>query len=130
MNWTGWTLDRFLILFVGAAYALIGVQVSMSHYRQQFHHRAMWVPVIASPLFVISGIALAVSRTGLLLSVFAVLMWFGVVAGLVGFYYHFHGVGVRVGGFAPRNFLIGPPVVLPIVFTAMAALGLAAVYWG
>lgn len=130
MNWSGWPLERMLILFVGAAYILIGVQVTMSHYRQQFHHKAMWAPVIASPLFVISGVALAFSRSNLLLGIFTVLMWIGVVAGMGGLSYHLHGVGVRVGGYAGRNFLVGPPVVMPIVFTAMAALGLIAVYWG
>ncbi|WP_135556232.1 hypothetical protein [Paenibacillus cymbidii] len=130
MHWSGWPLERLLILFVGAAYILIGVQVTMSHYRQQFHHKAMLAPVIASPLFVISGVALAFSRSGLLLGIFTVLMWIGVVAGMGGLYYHLHGVGVRVGGFAGRNFLVGPPVVMPVVFTAMAALGLIAVYWG
>ncbi|MDB5055677.1 MAG: hypothetical protein JWM44_3727 [Bacilli bacterium] len=129
MDWNGWSLDRFLVLFVGLAFLLVGIQVTQSHYRQNFHHKAMWIPVIASPLFFISGIGLALTHLTWLYGFFAAFMWIGVGAGLVGFYYHFHGVGVRVGGWAPRNFLVGPPVIMPLVFTAMSALGLAAIYW-
>ncbi|WP_409343924.1 hypothetical protein [Paenibacillus sp. MBLB4367] len=130
MNWNGWTIERFLVLFVAAAYLMIGVQVTMSHYRQNFHHKAMWAPVVASPIFTIAGLLLALSKSEWLLTLFALLMWIAIGAGAVGFYYHFHGVGVRVGGWAPRNFLIGPPVILPLLFSAIGALGLAAVYWG
>ena len=130
MNWTGWTLERFLVLFVAIAYLLIGVQVTMSHYRQNFHHKAMWAPVVASPIFTITGLMLAMARSEWLFTLFALLMWVAIVAGLGGFYYHFHGVRVRVGGWAPRNFLVGPPVIQPLLFSAVGALGLAAVYWG
>jgi hypothetical protein len=56
-------------------------------------------------------------------------MWVGVLDGLIGFYFHFRGVGIRVGGYELRKFLIGPPVVLPLMFTALSVLGLVAVYW-
>ncbi|MNW22307.1 hypothetical protein D3C71_2237120 [compost metagenome] len=56
-------------------------------------------------------------------------MWAGTFIGAVGFYFHFHGVGIRVGGWTMRNFLVGPPVILPVLFIAISALGLIAVYW-
>lgn len=129
MQWSGWPLDRVVILFVSAAYVLIGIQVTMSHYRQNFRHRSMWGPVISSPLFVLVGLALVLTNTAWVAVLFQILMWVGVAEGLVGFYYHFTGVGVRVGGYEPRNFLIGPPVVLPLLFSSLSALGLLALYW-
>ncbi|MFC5448611.1 hypothetical protein [Paenibacillus aestuarii] len=48
---------------------------------------------------------------------------------MIGFYFHFRGVGIRVGGWALRNFLIGPPVTLPLMFSALSVLGLIAIYW-
>jgi hypothetical protein len=129
MYWHGWTLDRIVVLFVSAAFIFIGTQVTLSHYRQNFHHKAMVVPVVASPLFVVGGLAFVFLNQMWLFYLFQILMWIGVAAGLVGFYFHFHGVGVRVGGYAARNFLIGPPVVMPIVFSAMSGLGLLALYW-
>lgn len=129
MYWHGWTFDRIVVLFVSAAFIFVGLQVTLSHYRQNFHHKAMLAPVISSPLFVLGGLAFVFLNQMWLFYLFQILMWIGVAVGLVGFYFHFHGVGIRVGGYAARNFLIGPPVVMPVVFSAMSALGLLALYW-
>lgn len=129
MHWTQWTLDRMIILFVAIAFIAIWVQVTLSHYRQNFHHKSMWAPIIASPLFSVTGLALAMVHAGWLVWLFTGLMWVGVLIGSAGFYYHFHGVGVRVGGWTMRNFLVGPPVIMPVLFIAMCALGLIVMYW-
>ena len=83
MYWTMWSIDRILILFVSVAFLVIGVQVTMFHYRQSFHNKAMWVPVISSPIFFIVGIVLTWYNASWLHTLFTVLMWFGVVAGLI-----------------------------------------------
>ncbi|XEC97406.1 hypothetical protein AB6A23_13105 [Paenibacillus tarimensis] len=129
MFWDGWPLARIVILFVSLAYLMIWIQVTMFHYRQNFHHKSMWVPVISAPFIFAAGIAFAFYNVFGLRLLFQVLLWFGLAAGLIGFYFHFRGVGIRVGGWALRNFLIGPPVVLPLMFTAMSVLGLIALYW-
>ncbi|MCP3775801.1 hypothetical protein NLX71_21235 [Paenibacillus sp. MZ04-78.2] len=129
MNWIGWPLARVVFLFVGVAFFAIWIQVTISHYRQNFHHKAMWVPVVSAPIFSLLAVTLAYYRLDWLLYLFSYLMWFGVVAGGIGFYFHFHGVGVRVGGYTMRNFLVGPPVVLPVLFSALSVLGLLAYYW-
>lgn len=129
MNWPGWPLDRVVILFVGLAFLLVGIQVALLHYRQNFHHKVMWSPVISSPLLFASGVLLAFYNTGWTVNLFMVLMGIGALIGLVGFYYHWRGVGVRVGGYELRNFLIGPPVILPLLFTALGVLGILAVLW-
>nr|WP_313779981.1 hypothetical protein [Paenibacillus larvae] len=49
MVWVGWPLARIVILFVAFAYIFIGIQVTMSHYRQNFHQKIMLVPVLSSP---------------------------------------------------------------------------------
>jgi hypothetical protein len=130
MYWHGWSMDRIVILFVGLAYLLIWIQVTLLHYRQNFHHKAMWAPVASSPIFAVTGLTLAIWGYSWLHSLFIGMMWLGVVIGLVGFYFHFHGVGVRVGGYELRNFMIGPPVIFPIIFSALGGLALIAVYWG
>lgn len=129
MGWAGWPLDRIAILFVSLAFLLIGIQVTLFHYRQNFHHKAMWIPVLAAPIFFIVGTGFAFYKVEWLATLFIWLMWFGLLDGLIGFYYHFRGVGIRVGGWALRNFLIGPPIVLPLMFTAMSVLALIAMYW-
>lgn len=129
MNWSMWSIDRILILFVSLAFLVLGIQVTMFHYRQNFTHKAMWVPVILAPIFLVVGLIFTWYNSTWLHNVFLTLMWVGVVVGLIGFYFHFRGVGVRVGGWALRNFLIGPPVTLPLMFSALSVLGLIAMYW-
>ncbi|WNQ14121.1 hypothetical protein MJA45_14210 [Paenibacillus aurantius] len=129
MYWNDWSLDRIVVLFVSLAFLLIGIQVTLYHYRQNFHHKAMWLPVLASPVFFVAGIILTWYNASWLHTLFLVLMYVGAVAGLIGVYFHFRGVGIRVGGWALRNFMIGPPVILPMVFTAVSVLGLIALYW-
>ncbi|TQR46616.1 hypothetical protein [Paenibacillus popilliae] len=129
MGWEGWPIERMLILFVSLAFFLIGIQVTMSHYRQNFHHKAMWVPVLAAPLFFVFGLILVCFHVAWLRVFFQFLMWVGALAGLVGFYFHVRGVGKRVGGYQSHNFLIGPPVIMPLMITAMSLLGIIALYW-
>jgi hypothetical protein len=129
MYWDEWSLDRVLILFVSLAFILLGIQVTMFHYRQNFNQKSMYVPVVLAPIIFVAGIVLTWYNAPWLHLLFIVLMWVGIVTGLIGFYLHVRGVGVRVGGWALRNFLIGPPVILPLMFTALGVLGLIALYW-
>ncbi|MCS1352157.1 hypothetical protein [Mechercharimyces sp. CAU 1602] len=129
MNWSGWEWDRVLILFVSLAFLMIAVQVTMYHYRQNFHKKAMWIPVIAAPLFFIVGLSLTFYNVSWLASLFLFLMWLGLIDGLIGFIYHVKGVGSRVGGWKLRNFLIGPPIMMPLMFSALSVLGLIIMYW-
>jgi len=129
MNWNGWTLDRVLILFIGAAFLLLWVQVTMYHYRQNFHNKAMYAPVVTAPLLSATAVWLAFYNAAWLATAFAVISAIGLLVGLTGVYFHAKGVGVRVGGYELRNFLIGPPVILPMMFSALSALGLIALYW-
>jgi len=130
MNWNGWPLERGLILFVSLAYLLIGIQVTAFHYRQNFHHKSMYVPVILTPIVFVAGLILTVSNSDIMHDIFVVLLWIGIFAGIIGFILHVRGVGVRVGGYKMlRNFLVGPPMILPLLLTAMGVLGLMALYW-
>jgi hypothetical protein len=129
MYWDHWSLDRIVILFVSLAFLLIGIQVTLFHYRQNFHNKAMWLPVVSSPVFFIAGIVLTWYNASWMQLLFSVLMWIGVVSGLIGVFFHVRGVGLRVGGWALRNFMIGPPIILPVVFTALSVMGLIALNW-
>jgi hypothetical protein len=130
MNWNGWPLERILILFTGLAFLMLFVQVTLFHYRQNFRHWSMWIPVLATPTFAIIAFFLTFYNASWLRSTYAVLLAVGVVAGMFGSYQHISGIGQRVGGYEMRNVLIGPPLVLPGMITAMSLLGLVAIYWG
>ncbi|NLY55956.1 MAG: hypothetical protein GX058_05555 [Firmicutes bacterium] len=127
--WTGWSLNRVCILIIGLGYLLTFAQVTMYHYRQNFRHYAMWLPVIVGPAVAVAATALALLNLTWLEPVTSGLLWLATAGGVVGFAYHFVGVGERVGGYQTTNFLVGPPIILPLIFSALGVLGLVALYW-
>jgi hypothetical protein len=129
MVWRDWSFIRLVILLLGVAYLMISVQVMLFHYRQNFRHLAMWLPVLGGPVIGLCAVLLALLNLHLLLGLFRVLSWVILIAGVVGFYYHLRGVGQRVGGYGMNNILIGPPIVLPLMFSALSIIGLFAAYW-
>ncbi|MFB7817039.1 hypothetical protein [Paenibacillus chitinolyticus] len=128
MIWNAWTLDRSVILFTAFAYLFIAAQVTLSHYRQNFHRKVMLIPVITAPLYFLVGLLAVLLNRTWLLCLFHIGMWLGILTGLAGLYLHIRGVGKRVGSYAFRNFLIGPPVLMPLLYSALGILGLIAVY--
>ncbi len=130
LDWNGWSLDRVFILALGLLFIVIFVQVTLFHYRQNFRHWSMWIPVIATPLFGLCLVLFTFYNAAWLLSVLNVLLAIGIIAGLFGSFMHIRGVGQRVDGFKLRNFLIGPPLTLPALVTAVSLLGLIALNWG
>ena len=129
LGWDEWSLDRIVILAMGLLFLVIFVQVTLFHYRQNFRHWSMWIPVIATPIFGLGLILFVFYNAGWLLYLMTVLLSIGIIAGLFGTYMHIRGVGQRVGGYELRNFLIGPPLTLPALVSAVSILGLIALYW-
>lgn len=130
MGWHSWPLNRVLDAAIGILFLVVFLQVTLFHYRQNFRHWSMWIPVIATPLFGLSLLVYTFYAPAWLLGALTVLLSVGTVAGLYGTYLHIHGVGQRVGGYAMRNVLIGPPITLPALITALSVLGLFSLYWG
>ncbi|UJF33084.1 hypothetical protein [Paenibacillus hexagrammi] len=130
MVWSHWSSDRVIIFMIGLFYILLWAQVTMFHYRQNFHSKVMWAPVLLAPLICLVSIISTLANTSGWFGLTQVLFWLGAISGLIGFYYHVKGVGKRVGGYAFRNFLIGPPIMLPLLFSGLSILGLIAVYGG
>lgn len=108
---------------------MISLQVFLFHYRQNFRHWAMWLPVVASPLLGLLAIVISFYNLAVLRNAFSLLATVAALAGLGGFALHFSGVGERVDGYRMENFLVGPPITLPLMVTAISILGLIAMYW-
>jgi hypothetical protein len=128
-NWLGWPLERIVILLLGFMYLMIFVQVTLFHYRQNFRHWSMWIPVIATPVDGLLLITLAFYNTDLIRTMLVPLLFLSVVAGAFGSYMHARGIGERVGGYEMRNFLVGPPLMLPGMITGSSILGLIVLLW-
>lgn len=129
MLWYDWPLDRLMILLVGAAFIPMAVQAWLLHGRQNFRRAAMWTPVAGGLITGIAAMLLAIFNLPWLLSATALLFALAALSGLIGFYYHLRGVGLRVDGYALNNFLVGPPIILPLLLTVLGIFGLFAVYW-
>jgi hypothetical protein len=129
-EWDGWPVDRAIVAFSALLYAGIWVQVSLFHWAGGFRKTAMWGPVLMTPLIVI-GILIAVAfRDGIGGWIGAAFLALGVLDGLGGLFYHIRGIAVQIGGLASiRNFMNGPPPVLPLAFSLVGVLGLTALLW-
>jgi hypothetical protein len=129
-GWHGWDFQRFYLLFVGAAFLLLGVQVFLFHWRAAFSKPTMYLPVLAAPFLALAGLMAAATREGavgwIAVAVFAV----GIVGGAVGIVEHLRGIVQRIGGFTVRNLVAGPPPLLPATFAALAFSCGLAVLWG
>ncbi|MGH3029437.1 MAG: hypothetical protein ACRDNE_01480 [Gaiellaceae bacterium] len=127
--WEGWPFARLYMLLVALAFAVIGLQVLLFHWRAAFRRLTMYGPVLLAPVLVVAGIAGALQRDGALgwivLAVFAL----GIVDGVVGIVEHLRGIARRIGGFSLRNLMSGPPPLLPVAFMALALTGALALVW-
>jgi hypothetical protein len=128
-SWQGWPLDRFLYIFLGLAFLMVWVQLTLFHWRGAFRHIAMWGPVIFTPVIALISIVYGFARGGFLDLLLIGSMGLAVLEGLGGAYYHFKGIASQVGGFNLRNSTTGPPPVLPLMYMALGALGLLIYYW-
>lgn len=128
-GWIGWPLERFFYIFLGLAFLLVWGQVTLLHWAAGFRSIFMWGPVLYTPVLVLAALLLALTRAPWAELTFVVVFAIGVLEGAFGTYKHFHGVAEQVGGFNLRNFMAGPPVLLPIIYMALAATGLLVYYW-
>lgn len=127
--WQGGELGRIVVVFSALMYLGIWVQVSLMHRAGAFKHPMMYAPVLATPLVVGGALAGTAARHGAWGIVAIVLLSAAVLSGLVGTYLHLRGVRSQIGGFTMRNFLAGPPPVLPVAYSLIGVLGLIGMLW-
>lgn len=126
-RWDAWSPERFFYLFTGLAYMMVWVQVLLLHWRGAFRFRVMWTPVLEAPALSLMGIVFAFVHGGVLNALFVILFALGALSGLAGTYYHLKGIRHYVGGWTLRNFMAGPPAMLPLTFSALS-MGALVVY--
>jgi hypothetical protein len=89
----------------------------------------MYAPVLSTPIVVGTAAAAVVSRSDPWGWIALVLLAIAVVSGLYGLYRHLRGVRSQIGGFSIRNFLSGPPPVLPLAYSLIGVVGLVGLLW-
>lgn len=128
-EWESWAPERGALLLCAVMYTGIWVQLTLMHWAGGFKKRAMWGPVVATPLFAAAAAVGAIDRGGALGTAMAVVLSVGIAQGLVGVVLHVRGILAQVGGWSLRNVLSGPPPILPLAYSLIGVLGFAALVW-
>jgi hypothetical protein len=118
------------LLVVAVMYLGIWLQVSLMHWSGGFAFRAMWAPVISTPLIASGAIVAAIDRSDPWGWVGLSLLALGVVSGLYGSYRHVRGITSQVGGLTKRNVVSGPPPILPVAYSLIGIVGLVVLVSG
>ena len=127
-DWHAWELGRVVLAAAAVMYTGIWVQVTLFHWGAAFSSRAMWAPVLMTPLIVVAAVLGVVDR-GQFGWVAAVALAIGAVDGLYGLYRHVRGDVSQIGGLTVRNLMAGPPPVLPLAYSLIGVVGLLGVLW-
>jgi hypothetical protein len=130
VSWDGWPFERIALIFTGLAFGMITIQVFLMHLGGAFHKWQMWIPVLYGPVLMILGLGLGVKMSAEAATAGLVFFGIGLLGGIGGTFYHLRAIGQYVMGYTLRNYVAGPPPVLPATFAAMSAFGMLAVYWG
>lgn len=128
-EWDRWDVDRAVVAFSAVLYLDIWVQVTLMHWAGGFKHKAMWGPVVATPLFAGAGAAAAVSRGGAFGWAMLGVLVVAVLRGVFGVALHVRGIVSQIGGLSLRNLLSGPPPVLPLAYALIGVLSVGALVW-
>jgi hypothetical protein len=119
-------------LFAFVAVTLIGaiLQAAILHYRGAFNNPAMYGPLTAPLLAVLASVWAALSPNNTALLTLKLLLWATFLTGFIGLGMHLRGFDRQMGGLYITlfNWLEGPPAFAPMLFAAVAAVGLIAVY--
>jgi uncharacterized membrane protein YuzA (DUF378 family) len=123
-TWEGWPLQRFFYLFIGLAYLMIWLQVTLFHWRGAFRRWPMWGPVLFAPFLAFMGILFAFIYGQWLNWLLVVLFIIGTIVGLIGVVFHFDGIRHFIGKYSLRNFMVGPPPMMPLMFMMLSLAAL------
>lgn len=128
--WDGWETGRAILALTAVFYLGVWVQLSLMHWAGAFKRKAMYGPVIATPLFALAALLGMVARDGVLGWVALVLLAAGVLEGLTGVFFHVQGMYYQIGGLRSlRNLLSGPPPILPVAYALIGVLGIVGLAW-
>jgi hypothetical protein len=128
-DWDAWELGRVVLVAAAVMYAGIWAQVTLFHWGAAFASRAMWAPVIMTPLIVVAAALAVFTRQDPWGWIVAIALGIGVFDGLYGLYRHLRGTISQIGGFTLRNLMAGPPPVLPLAYSLIGIVGLLGLLW-
>ena len=127
-EWDAWELGRVVLSAAAVMYAGVWVQVTLYHWGAAFSAKAMWAPVLMTPVIVVAAVLGVIDRSAFGW-VAVVALAIGAVDGLYGLYRHVRGDVAQIGGLTVRNLIGGPPPALPLAYSLIGVVGLLGVFW-
>ena len=128
--WVGWSVEQTVLVLVAVLYLGLWVQVSLMHWAGGFAFRAMWGPVLATPVVAAGAVTGAIDRVDPWGWLALALLSVAIVSGLYGLYRHLRGIASQIGGVSKRNLLSGPPPILPLAYSLIGVVGVVALLSG
>ena len=128
-SWDGWELGRTIVVFAAILYGGIWLQMTLFHWAAAFRRWEMLPPVLLTPAIIVLALIGAVEREGIAGYVALGGLVLGVLEGTAGLFFHVRGALAQVGGVSVRNFMAGPPPVLPLAYALTGVLGLTGLLW-
>ena len=111
-------------------FLLWAVAAHLFHYRQNFYHWSLWVPVISLYFLTLNLLVAEFYPATWILTVLMITLITVIVTHLWGAYLHLDGVRKRVGGHNLHNHMFGPPVILPLIVATVATIDLVRLLQG
>ena len=114
----------------GFKFLLWALAAHLFHYRQNFYHWSLWVPVYTLYFLAVNLVVAEFYEADWILTLLTITLVTVIVSHLWGAYLHLDGVRKRVGGNNIHNHMVGPPVILPLIVATVATLDLLRLFQG
>lgn len=117
--WQGGT--RFFYLLIGLVTLMAWAQAGWVYRREIFRHWPLALPLLVTPILALLGIFFAFVPGGNWDSLFVGCFTAGSLVGVLAIFGHLLGVRDYVGQWSLRNFMVGPPILLPALSSLLSA---------
>lgn len=110
--------------FMGLNFLLTGVDVLMAHSQNNFFRWEL-VPLLYTPLAVLAVLARIVFHSnGIVKRTFQMVMWLGIIVGVVGTFFHLAGNATSSKISLYRLLIAGSPIAAPIAYAGISSYAL------
>lgn len=120
---------QILLSVMGLNFLLTGVDVFMAHSQNDFFRWEL-IPLIYTPLAVLAVLAQIVFQPNVIVKrTFQMMMWFGVIVGVVGTFFHLTGNATSSQESLHSLLIEGSPIAAPIAYAGISSYTLASEHY-
>ena len=115
---------RLILIYLSINYLIVFADVLIAHALNRFYPSYEWIPIIFSPLAVLSAVLMLIKpKLGWTMLLINAINFIGIVTGILGFGFHLQGSSAgNVVSFS--GLTSGNPIFAPLAFVALGSIGL------